>query len=87
MGIFWSRPQVQQPVIITQPGIPGQTVVYGAPYAYDSTAVGLALATDVIITDAIIDDVIIDPYYGGKKGKTLKKSKKTKVVKKLIKNR
>lgn len=87
MGIFWSRPQpIQEPVIITQAGLPGQTtVVYGAQpygygYGYDPALVGVALTAD-IVSDVIVTDMIIDSYYGGKKGKrgkNIKKIKKTK---------
>lgn len=87
MGIFWSRPvPVQQPVVITTPGVAGQpgqtTVVYGAQtqpygygYGYDPSLLGVALVAD-IATDVIVDEMIIDSMYGGKKGKKSIKSGK-----------
>ena len=91
MGIFWSRPvPVQQPVVITTPGVagqPGQTIVvygaqtqpygYGYGYGYDPTLLGVALVADVA-TDIIVDEMIIDSMYGGKKGKKSSKKSKSK---------
>jgi hypothetical protein len=88
MGLFWTRPQYQQPVIITQPGIAAPTVVYSSPvqpygygYGYDPlvTVAGVALVADIIDDDV----VIINNVYGGKKDK--KKTKLKKSTKKLKK--
>ena len=81
MGLFWARPQYQQPVIITQPGMVAPTVVYSSPvqpygygYGYDPlvTVAGVALVADIIDDDVII----INNVYGGKKDKKEKKSTK-----------
>jgi hypothetical protein len=86
MGIFWSRPAVQQPVVITTPGVVGQpgqtTVIYGAQtqpygYGYDPALLGVALVAD-IATDVIVDEMIIDNMYGGKKEKKSSKKSKSK---------
>jgi hypothetical protein len=101
MGIFWSRPIYQQPVVMTQPGIigvPQTTVVYGStvqPYGYGygydpllATA-EVALVAD-IATDIAIDEAIMDNnYYGGGKNKKTTKTKKilTKQKKKIQKHK
>jgi hypothetical protein len=90
MGLFWSTPQYQQPVIITQPGIAAPTVVYGSPiqpygYGYDPlvTVAGVALVADIIDDDIII----INNVYGGKKHKKNKTTKLKKSTKKQSKSK
>jgi hypothetical protein len=93
MGLFWARPQYQQPVIITQPGIAAPTVVYSSPvqpygygYGYDPL---LAVEEVALVADIIDNDVIIvNNVYGGKKTKNiiLKQKKIKKQSKKINKN-
>jgi hypothetical protein len=85
MGLFWTRPQYQQPVIITQPGIAAPTIVYSSPvqpygYVYDPllTVAEVALVADIVDNDVII----INNVYGGKKTKKItSKQKKIQKIK------
>jgi len=81
MGIFWAQPvQYQQPLVVTQPGLAGQTtVVYGAPiqpYGYGYNPGLGAVAEVALVADVVADVAIIDAIYGGKKNKTKKNVKK-----------
>jgi hypothetical protein len=98
MGLYPSRPQYQQPLVVTQQGPAGQagqtTVVYGAPtqpqpygygyeYGYSPGLMEVALVADVIT-----DIAIIDALTGGKKkNKKEKKEKNISKSKSINKNK
>jgi hypothetical protein len=101
MGLFFSSPVPQQPVIIQQ-GNPGQvgqtTVVYGTPppgYYYNPAGELLLLAEVALVADIVTDNGYYghgNVYYGnvyyndGYNGGGYYDSKKTKKNKKIKKN-